>query len=121
MLAKLDNAKRRYNNAASASALKDPGRYVKIRKESLRLIKTRLLASEQAKLGKAKQRYISLTARLDALSPLKVLTRGYSMVQTTDGEIITSVNRVKTNDRINIRFSDGHAAATIIETGDVCE
>ena len=120
-LAKLDNAKRRYNNAASASALKDPGRYVKIRKESLRLIKTRLVAAEQAKLGKAKQRYISLTARLDALSPLKVLTRGYSMVQTTDGEIITSVNQVKTNDRINIRFSDGHAAATIIETGDVCE
>ena len=121
MLSKLNNAKQRYNTLSTAAALNDPGRYVKIRKEAHTLIKTKLIASAKSKLNYKKQHYISLTAKLDALSPLKVLTRGYSVVQKSDGEVIMSTKQIQSDDTIKIRFRDGHASAKIIEVGEALE
>ena len=119
MLGKLNNAKQRYRTLASNPSLTDPGRYVKIRREALKLAQTRLLAVEESRIAREKHRYVSLTAKLDALSPLKVLTRGYSMVQTPSGDVITSTKQINCNDTINIQFSDGNATATITDIGDV--
>lgn len=52
-------------------------------------------------------------SKLDALSPLKTLTRGYSLVQF-DGKVVKSVNQLKKDDEIDIRFSDGKAKAKIV-------
>lgn len=50
--------------------------------------------------------FSALCAKLDAMSPLKILARGYS-VATKDGRIITDVSAVEKGDMINVRVSNG--------------
>ena len=71
---------------------------------------------ENLVLQKLKDSKLSATkwiTKLDTLSPLKTLTRGYSLVEK-DGEIIKSVNDVKSEDKIDIRFVDGVKEAKIL-------
>jgi exodeoxyribonuclease VII large subunit len=55
-------------------------------------------------------------ASLDALSPLAVLRRGYSITENEAGEIIISVGQIKQNERVQIRLSDGKIKAEVLET-----
>ena len=56
-------------------------------------------------------------ASLDALSPLKVLSRGYSVAEK-DGKVITSVNSVEINDNFNLKLSDGVICCTVNSKGE---
>jgi exodeoxyribonuclease VII large subunit len=58
----------------------------------------------------------SAAARLNALSPLAVLGRGYCLVRDNNGMTIKSASQLNTGDNINIRFSDGTANANIISS-----
>ena len=60
-----------------------------------------------------KTKYIELISKLDALSPLKTLTRGYSIVET-DNKIIKSSKQLSAGDKIKLRFSDGQKNAEIL-------
>ena len=73
----------------------------------------RLESCIQAKQKEEKTKYVELVSKLDALSPLKTLTRGYSLVEK-NGEIIKSVNDVKPEEKIDIRFVDGVKEAQIL-------
>lgn len=107
-------ASRRYLDTLSASsALQSPTRYVALRRESLNSLLLRLSSAQQRNLNMKRQRFISLTAKLDAMSPLKVLSRGYAMVRNTDGGVIKSVSQVKSGDKANIALSDGTIKVTI--------
>jgi exodeoxyribonuclease VII large subunit len=52
-------------------------------------------------------------ARLDALSPLAVLKRGYSVVSAADGSIIRSASQLAAGKAVRMRFHEGSAAATV--------
>ena len=65
------------------------------------------------KLKEAKTSFVKETAKLDSLSPLKTLTRGYSIVTEQDGKIIKSVNDLNSGEKVNLRLSDGQKTATI--------
>ena len=65
------------------------------------------------KLKEAKTSFVKETAKLDSLSPLKTLTRGYSIVTEQDGKIIKSVNYLNSGEKVNLRLSDGQKTATI--------
>lgn len=56
--------------------------------------------------------YVELVAKLDALSPLKTLTRGYSLTEK-DGKIIKSATELKSKDEVKLRFVDGEKKAVI--------
>ncbi len=58
--------------------------------------------------------FVILCSRLDALSPLKVLARGYSIVKNNE-KIINDINNVSVGDRISLQFANGDAKAQIIE------
>ena len=60
-----------------------------------------------------KSNAINAIQRLDALSPLKTLTRGYSITEM-NGKAVKSVKELKKNDEINIRFKDGITKAKIV-------
>ncbi len=60
-----------------------------------------------------KTNMIKHIAKLDALSPLKTLTRGYSIVQT-NGKIVKSINQIKKDDEIDIKLIDGNAKAKVM-------
>lgn len=56
--------------------------------------------------------YVELVARLDTLSPLKTLTRGYSLTEK-DEKIVRSVKDLEPNDKVKLKFFDGERKATI--------
>ena len=56
-----------------------------------------------------------VVAKLDAMSPLKVLTRGYSMAHTRSGELLTSVHQVQRGEEILVNVSDGSLCATVMD------
>ena len=57
--------------------------------------------------------YIKLVSKLDTLSPLKTLTRGYSIIEQ-NGKIINSAKCLKSRDKVNLKFKDGEKSAEIL-------
>ena len=57
----------------------------------------------------------TLAQRLNALSPLATLERGYSISRKTDGEVLTSAEQVSIDDRVEIQLADGHLACRVEE------
>ena len=98
-----------------SAALQSPTGYLQQRQKSLELLQNRLLGAQTQCISRKSQRYIALTAKLDAMSPLKVLTRGYAMVQTGEGNVIRSASQAHAGDEINISFSDGCLSATVTD------
>ena len=65
------------------------------------------------KVKEKKTYMVEWIAKLDSLSPLKTLTRGYSIVEK-NGKMINSINDLKTKDKISIKLSDGEKEAEIL-------
>ena len=106
-------AARRHLDVLSASAtLQSADMYVKHRRTALEQLEKRLVNAEQLTINRCKQRYWTNTAKLDAMSPLKVLTRGYALVEDESNRIIRSVQQVRPNDKLNITLSDGSLHVT---------
>lgn len=109
-------AARQHLMVLSASpALQGPTGYLEQRNQSVELLKNRLVAAQNQNITRSKQRYIAQISKLEAMSPLKVLTRGYSMVQTERGEVVRSVSQVSLGERIRVRLSDGSLSATVMK------
>ena len=111
----LKDSRRHLEALAASPSLQSPGRYIDQRRDGLKLFKTRLCSAQQNCVGRKKQRFISLTSKLDAMSPLKVLTRGYAMTQTEEGTLVRSVKQVEPGQTVAVSLSDGSFRATIID------
>jgi len=101
---------------SDSSVLKGPDVYLQQAHKNVTALKDKLFSVQALNLSKQRQHFLGFAAKLDALSPLKVLTRGYSVAQTQAGEIVSSVKQVNRDDRLTIRFQDGTATATVMET-----
>lgn len=110
----LKAAERHLQLLSSSPTLRSPTGYLDQRRQSVELLKNRLIAAQNQNLSKAKQHYISVISKLDAMSPLKVLTRGYSMVRNDSGEVVRSVEQVTIGEEIRIHLSDGTLSATVV-------
>ena len=100
---------------SQSPALRSPTGYIEQRGKSLELLKNRLISAQTRNITQKNQRYIAAVSKLDAMSPLKVLTRGYSMAQTEGGQVLRSVQQVELGERIRISLSDGSLSATVTE------
>ena len=107
-------AARQHLNTLSASpALQSPASYIDQKKKNVTLLESRLIAAQTGFISRRKQYYIGMASKLDAMSPLKVLTRGYAMAQTQDGQLLRSAQQVAPGDPIHITVSDGTISATV--------
>ena len=111
----LKAARQHLDVLSQSPALKSPTGYIEQREKGLELLKNRMVSAQNQNLTRKNQRYIAAVSKLDAMSPLKVLTRGYSMAQTQEGELIRSVHQVELGQRIGIALSDGTLSATVME------
>jgi len=111
----LASARRHLNTLADSNALKGPESAIIIRRNNLTHLLQRLFAAQERATNRGKTRFLSATAKLDALSPLKVLSRGYSITENGQGAVIHSVTQVKTGDKIRIRLEDGNVWAFVEE------
>ena len=110
---KLEIMKLRYDKCMSSSIFKEPTRkiqenYIKIDSYVKQLENVINKIKE-----KNKNKYIELVSKLDTLSPLKTLTRGYTIIEK-DGKIVKSITDLQQDDEISIRLKDGEKQAKII-------
>lgn len=110
---KLRHARQRLHVLARSPALVSPTGYLEQRQQSLEHLKSRLIGAQMQQIQRKKQRYIGNTAKLDAMSPLKVLTRGYSIVSADDGTIVRSVRQTAPGREVQVRLSDGSLRAMV--------
>ena len=110
---KLRHARQRLHVLAQSPALVSPTGYLEQRQQSLEHLKSRLIGAQMQQIQRKKQRYIGNTAKLDAMSPLKVLTRGYSIVSADDGTIVRSVRQTAPGREVQVMLSDGSLRATV--------
>ncbi len=66
-------------------------------------------------VGRKRQRFSALTAALDAMSPLKVLGRGYAMAQNEQGQILKSGREVTPGERVLVTLGEGGFSAVVEE------
>ena len=111
----LKAARQHLNVLSQSPALRSPTGYIEQREKNLELLKNRLIAAQNQSITRKNQRYIAAVSKLDAMSPLKVLTRGYSMAQTEAGEVLRSVRQVELGERISVLLSDGKLSATVMD------
>ena len=109
------NARQHLRVLSSGAALKSPTAYLDQKRKALELLNSRLISNQKSTLDKKKQRFVGLTAKLDAMSPLKVLTRGYAMASTEDGSVLRSVRQVKPGDCVNVSLGDGSLRACVTD------
>lgn len=91
---------------SGSRVLQDPTNYLADRQMQLDYLQTRLAAAMDKRLSDKKRDFVRLTATLDALSPLKVLGRGYSVTKT-GGKIVKSVRDVAPGQMLEIDLTDG--------------
>lgn len=103
----LKTTRRQLDMLSASPALKSPYAYISQRQKDLELLKNRLVAMQINNLSLARRRFTANTAKLDAMSPLKVLSRGYAMATNDHGDVVRSVKQVVTGDHLQILLSDG--------------
>lgn len=111
----IKSARQNLSVLSQSPALKSPTGYLEQREKGLELLINRLIAAQNSNITRKNQRYIAAVSKLDAMSPLKVLTRGYSMAQTEDGTVLRSIRQVELGERIHISLNDGTLSATVME------
>ena len=111
----IDAARKHLQVLSQSPSLKSPTGYLEQKDKSLQMLKNRLIAAQNQNIHFKNQNYIACVSKLDAMSPLKVLTRGYSMAQTEQGDVLKSVQQAELGERITVSLSDGQLFATVME------
>ena len=111
---RLTHGRMRLDALAKRRVLADPKAPVEDARLLLDGYQRRMTAALQKKLDACRGRSGRLAASLDALSPLKVLGRGYSIVRLGE-RVVTSVKQAQLGDRVHIRVADGKLTATVTE------
>lgn len=100
---------------SESKALSSPMYFVTGRKNQLDELSRRLTSATEAL---AKQRGLKLEAvagKLDSLSPLAVLSRGYSAVFTPDGKVVKNAADLAAGDDVTMRMNDGDVLARVTD------
>ena len=109
---KLDLMRLRYEKAMNSRAFTDPTKRINEEYMNIDSIIKQLEKAIQIKLADSKTIAAKYFAKLDALSPLKTLTRGYSITEL-NGKVLKKSKEVKVNDEINIKLQEGGLTAQV--------
>ena len=113
MIYRLAQYRRRLERLAQSRAMTEPASYFQNKRLLLDYQSHRMIHGLDRTVAGQKERLARLAAALDAMSPLKVLGRGYAIAQKEDGKVVSSVEDVISGDSITLRLSDGTLDCTI--------
>lgn len=111
---KIELMRLRYEKCIKSKSFSEPLQKINERYIKIDIVNQKLYLNISKKLSKSKNEAVSLISKLDTLSPLKTLTRGYCIATLDNGEIINSSKNIEKNDIINLKFKDGNKNAKII-------
>ena len=110
---KIKGYKDRLNTLSEKRVIRSPYGFIDERRQSLDVISDRARRIWELKHERAGSELGRLCEKLNALSPLGVLSRGYSALYGESGEVVTSVTRLKNGDTVTMKLVDGEAVAEV--------
>ena len=105
----------RYEALARSRVLRDPMAFIDDKRLLLDYTQRKLSSLAQAQTAQRAQRFASLAASLDALSPLKVLGRGYAVARDENGTILRAAEEASVGERIEVLLGQGSLMCTVDE------
>ena len=114
----LERENSRLIRLAEKRALTDPTAFLQDRRMYLDYIQQKLAGAARTTLETDSRRFAQLTAKLDAMSPLKVLGRGYAMAQRADGTVLRTAQQVETGEQVQVRLGEGALYCTVDRKGE---
>ena len=114
----LDREKQRLRACMDKRVLTDPMAFVQDRRLQLDFVQQKLGNAAARQLDGDMRRFAQLTAKLDALSPLKVLGRGYAMAQDEKGSVLKSSDQVQVGERIRVKLAQGSLQCSVEGKGE---
>ncbi len=112
MQRRIDFEKQELDNLASSKVLLSPKEFINIRKNEFDMLSADMIKAFKAILSENQRDFVALSAKLDALSPLSVLSRGYSIVQNKN-KVIKSAKELNIGQNIMVKLSDGKAECEV--------
>ena len=106
---KLTQYREKLEGLAQKRVLTDPTASIDNRRIALDHSRDRLCAAGERILAEKRRNHVKLAAALDAMSPLRVLARGYAVAQDERGETVKRAAQLAPGDRLRLRFADGGA------------
>lgn len=113
MTRRLEVARLRLDKAAGRPIFRHPLAFLDVHRQRVDLLAQRAGQGMERRLDRARAQLGLLSGRLDALSPLRVLARGYVAVTNESERAVTTVSELTPGERVHLRFSDGTAQARI--------
>ena len=113
MRKKLLSLNERLESYKNKRVMTDPTAHIDNRRIELDHVRDRLAAVEDRKLSRCRQSFVALTAALDAMSPLRVLSRGYAIAEKEDGSTVKSVDMLSPGDGFCLQLWDGEAQCRV--------
>ncbi len=107
MIWRLAQQRHRLEQLAQRRPMTDPTYYFQTKRQLLDHQSDRLIHGMERTIAQQRQRTARLAAALDAMSPLKVLGRGYAIARKTDGSLLTRVEDACPGEKFELRVSDG--------------
>ena len=115
MSGRLNQERKKLSELARSRAMTDPMNPIRDKRVLLDWQQSRLIAAMQSVTHKERSRLAALAAGLDAMSPLKVLARGYSLAYDDKGSLLTSVRTVEAGQKLDLRLADGNLDCTVMK------
>lgn len=109
---KVEYMRLRYEKALASKVFKEPTQKINEYYMNIDIKLKNMEMIVQNKIKEAKLKATNSIARLDTLSPLKTLVRGYSIVEEK-GKVIKSIKQVQENDIITVRMYDGRISTKV--------
>lgn len=113
LIKKVELMRLQYEKCMSSRVFKEPKRFIYDDYQKLDTYLKKMEHAIKLKQKEEKTKYVELVAKLDALSPLKTLTRGYSITQL-NGTVVKSSKDLNTGDIVSLVFADGKKEGKII-------
>ncbi len=118
LLAKYNLNKVKLEKLTNSYVFKSPNDSIlSVRQQMTDNLSDRLLANFQNVLNQNKSRLSNNISKLDALSPLKILSRGFSVIES-DGKVVSSTKAVEVGDNVTLTLSDGKLNCTVNSKGE---
>lgn len=113
---KLSRLSTRLEDLKGRRVLQNPISYVDSKRAELDYVRDRLIAAADRINAANRHKFVALAASIDAMSPLKVMSRGYAIAADHKGELIRSINDVKPNEKLRLLVRDGVIKCAVEES-----